>query len=287
MKPVESGRPYFFCRNPYLVNCFALIAKAQVKGIMKTDCHPIGLAVVVANDNRTVPRTLNAASSSRSLIIDTESVGHAGGNTPEFDAIKSCSTLKSELESCGVMVVPISNRSKSYLAAVLKVLAHANIPKSCELFWFIFSGHGQQSCICMNGQQMEFDTIIQLASKVKTAYFAFFFECCQVNGGLIKASKIEQQHMTIYSSPPNAVAYYYQGLGLMVICLTEMLREGYKDSLNALQHELRQRIVNKMQDVLNMPAARKKAFLNHHLPVHTSSMFSDINLYEKTYNISE
>ncbi len=280
-----------------MLHCVYFAAEAQVYGILREDCHPIAFTVLVANDNKTAPQTrgaIRAADTTRSVITAADIAGHPSGNhdfkpaqtPPEFDAVKSCSLLKSELESYGVMVLPVINRSKSYLTAVMQVLAQAAFPKTCELFWFIFTGHGQRSNFCVNGQLMEFDELIQLASDIKMRYFAFFFECCQLNGDLIKASKLQQEHMTVYSSPSNEESYYYEGVGLMVICLAEMLKGGYKKSLNELQRELRSEMIKRMQHVLIIPAENLKSFLNRHLPVHTSTMFSDINLYDKTRDAS-
>ena len=274
------------------------IAEAQVYGILRKECHPIALTVLVANDNMTASLTedaLRAADTTESVITTTDILKHRSVNhdykqaqpPPEFDAVKSCSVLKTELESFGVMVIPVINRSKSYLTAVLKVLSQAAFPRSCELFWLIFTGHGQRSNICINGQLMGFDNIIGLASEVKMRYFAFFFECCQVNSDGITVSTIKHQHMTIYSSPPDQVSYYYHGVGLMVICLSEMLKGAYKKSMNELQLELRGEMIKRIQDVVVIPAEQLKDFLNRHLPVHTSTMYSDINLYEKTCDASK
>ncbi len=282
--------PYYYSNN------FA--AEAQVCGILRKDCNPIAVTLLVANDNKTAPRTrggMRAADTTESVITSADIARHTPVNfdfkptktPPEFDAVKSCAMLKSELESFGVLVFPVINRSKSYLTALLKVLAQTTFPKSCELFWFIFTGHGQKSNFCINGQLMEFDYLIHIASEINMRYFAFFFECCQLNGDIIRVSTKQQEHMTIYSSPPNEEAYYYEGVGLMTICLTEMLKGGYEKSLNELQQELRGEMIKRMQEVLRIPKRHQMAFRNQHLPVHTSTMFRDINLYEKARDASK
>lgn len=298
LEDMKQGLLKFLHALPFTL-IVPIVAEAEVYGILREDCNPIAVCVLVANDNKTTLQgrdSVRAADTTQSVISAEDIARRNRGvnhdfkpaqSLPEFDAVKSCSMLKSVLESSGVMVFPVINRSKSYLTAVMKVLARVAFPKSCELFWFIFTGHGRKSNFCINGQLMEFDELIHMACEVKLRYFAFFFECCQVYGDLIKASKVQQEHMTIYSAPPNEESYYHKGVGVMVSCLVEMLRGGYKKSLNELQRELRCEMIKRLQEVLVIPSHLLKSFLNKHLPVHTSTMFSDINIHEKTQDASK
>ena len=186
------------------------------------------------------------------------------------------------------MVIPVTNRPKEYLLAVLTVLTTMDIPKSCELFWFLFTGHGSRGAFCVNGEDVPFEELIQEASQIRIKYMAFFFECCQLhNEDKIKAAEIKKQYVAVYSSPPNQVSYYYNGVGLMMIVLAKLLRKGYSGSFSELQRLVRQKLVNKMTKVLGIHEDMKELFIAHHLPVHTSTMYDDFSFQRKISFASE
>jgi hypothetical protein len=196
-----------------------------------------------------------------------------------FDAERSCSLLKEALESYGVLVIPVVNRSKDFLDAILTILASREIPKSCQFLWFIFTGHGRQNSFYINGKSVEFEYLIRKAAEIRIKYMAFFFDCCQAyNWEGIKVISIPKEHMTVYSAPPNGVAFHYDGISLMVSCLVEMLPD-FTESLNQLQVVLREKLMSRMVDVFHIPSKDLERFKENHLPQHTSSMFG-VNLYE-------
>lgn len=206
---------------------------------------------------------------------------------PRFDAEESCSMLKKELLSYGVTVIPITNRPLNYLLAILEGLEKRQISKSCKLLWFIFSGHGVANQIAMNGALYECEDLIRKAAKINIQKMAFFFECCQRNCDFIKAINIEKEYMTLYSAPPSKESFFKDGIGLMVRCLAEMLRnDSFKESLSELQCKLRENIMSMMLDVLPVPLDLRENFKRKHLSYHTSAMF-DINLYKDVRDASE
>ena len=186
------------------------------------------------------------------------------------------------------MVIPVTNRPKDYLRAVLTVLTTMDIPKSCELFWFLFTGHGSRGVFCLNDEVEHFEEVIQEASRIRIKYMAFFFECCQLhNEDKIKAAEIKKQYVALYSSPPNQVSYHYNGVGLMMIVLAKLLRKGYSGSLGELQRVVRHKLVKKMTKVLGIHEDMKEVFIAHHLPVTTSTMYDDFSFQRKISYASE
>lgn len=256
----------------------------MLKGILKSDCNPIVLSILVTNDNTAKPK------SDSEEVIGMQPVQGGAEKQPALDAEKSCSILKTELEACGIMVVPVINRPKEYFKAILMVLANQGvaIPKSCEFLWFIFTGHGAGGKFCMNGKHMYFEELISEASLIKLKYMAFFFECCQLRSNdRIQAPEIMKQYIAVYSSPPNKVSYHHKGVGLMVTCLAEMLKDGYNKSFTELQRELRQRLVMKITDVMEIPLEQHELFISHHLPHQTATLYDDFSFYTKTCAASE
>ena len=134
---------------------------------------------------------------------------------------------------------------------------------------------------------MEFGHLIDISSKIKMRYFAFFFDCCRPNCNTdIKVPKMRQENVVFYSSPPGEVSYHYKDVGLMVICLSELLKGSYEKSLRELPHDLRDKMMKRMLDIMVIPEQNLGAFINRHLPLYSCAMFSDISLYEKTRNAS-
>ena len=111
----------------------------MVSGILKSDTNYIVLALVVAND-------------------DCSSVKDK--NSPPLNSAKASADLKSTFERCGFAVIPVLNRTNEYLAAVLKVLADRTFPKSCVLFWFLFTGHGENNGFLVNKEHVRFEDVI-------------------------------------------------------------------------------------------------------------------------------
>ena len=256
-------------------------ARAQIAGIMKKNCHPTVLSLLVSNDNN-----------AQQQQAETDSTDDSRYKRPPLDAEKSCSIIKTELEDSGIMVIPVTNRPKEYLLAVLMVLAVIiEIPKSCELFWFLFTGHGSCGAFCMNGEVMTFEELIHEASKIRIKYAAFFFECCQLhNEDKIKVAEIKKQYVAVYSAPPNRVSYHYNGVGLMMIVLADILREGpqrYTGSFSELQRLVRQRLVEKMTEIRDIPEDIRELFIANYLPVQTSTMYDDFSFYKKISDASE
>ena len=205
-------------------------------------------------------------------------------NEPPFDAVRSCSLLKDAMESYGVMAIPVVNRSKEYLNAILANLASREIPKSCQFLWFIFSGHGSRNSFFVNKDSMEFDILIHKAAEITTIRcMVFFIDCCQLyNWKGIKVVDREKEHMTLYSAPPCGKSFHEDGVGLMVTCLVDMLA-CFKGSLNDLQLELREKLVEKMVDTLPVSSDELDKFREKHLPQHTSTMFG-VHLYNEICN---
>lgn len=255
-------------------------ARAQINGILKKDCQPPVLALLVTNDNNAKHRQPQATSGNAITLPSDK--------PPLLDAEKSCSTIKSALEDSGIMVIPLTNRPKEYLLAVLTALFTMDIPKSCELFWFLFTGHGSRGAFCVNGEDVLFEELIKEASQIRIKYMAFFFECCQLNNDdKIKAAEIKKQYVAVYSSPPNQVSYHYDGVGLMMIVLTKLLRKGYSGSFSELQRVVRHKLVKKMTTVWGIDEDVKDQFIAHHLPVHTSTMYDDFSFGRKIAYASE
>lgn len=244
---------------------FSFAVESDVSSFLKPDCSPIAICVLVCNDN------LKGRNFSESV--------HYISEEPPFDAVKSCALLKEALESYGVLVIPLTNRSREYLTAVLTNLASRDIPRECEILWFIFSGHGEGNNVSVNGELMAFDQLILQTSRIRIRRMAFFFDCCRLNPKYVQHKNLEKEHMVVYSSPPDVVSYYYDGVGLMVMCLAELLL-WFKGSLNELQCILRKNIMSKSLESLVIPPDFTDDWSRKHLPHYTSSMF-DINLSEK------
>lgn len=252
----------------------SLAAEAYIGGILRPDCDPVAISVLVCNDNLTDYRGkyMESDFARKRLYMSLQP------KEPPFDAEKSCAQLKEALESYGVMVIPVINRSCEYLAAILTSLMSRMVPTSCEFLWFIFNGHGAGSNFLVNGELVAFDQLIRKASKIAIRRMAFFFDCCQLNTDGIKVVNIQKEHMALYSAPPDEVAYHQHGVGLMVTCLAELLRL-FRGSLNELQSKLRDKLMSKMVAALGIPICDSYDWKQKHLPHHTSSMF-DINLYK-------
>ena len=235
----------------------------MVSGILKSDTNYIVVALVVANDN-------------------------CSSTSPPLNSAKASADLKSAFERCGFAVIPVLNRTKEYLSAVLQVLADRVFPKSCVLFWFLFTGHGENYGFFVNNEHVRFEDVIWAVEKIKIENFAFFFECCQLRTIFIKACEVPKQHMIIYSAPPCRVSFHFEGVGLLVHCLVEMLKDNsYQKQLNDLQQELRQRLMEKMSTLLRKDPKFHEFIAEEHLPVYTSNMCNSINFYEITSNASK
>lgn len=217
------------------------------------DCEPVAIALVVCNNQL------------------------SGAKGPVFDAERSCAQLTEALESYGVMVITVVNKSREYLAAILTNLASRNIiPESCKFLWLIFSGHGWGSYFLVSGELVAFNQLIHLASTIKIRRMAFFFDCCRLSTNSINVVNIQKEHMVLYSAPPNEKAYHFDGISLMVMCFVKLLHS-FEGSLNELQSKLREMLVSKMAEVLHIPSDMLDDWRQNHLPYSTSSMF-DINL---------
>ena len=258
----------------FIIHINLITARAQISGVLKNNCQPLVLALLVADDDNAKHRQPQATSGNNiTLPCD---------RTPLLDAEKSCSIVKTALEDNGIVVIPITNRPKDYLLAVLTALATMPIPTSCEFLWFLFTGHGSRGAFSMNGESMPFEDLIQEASKIRIKYAAFFFECCQLyRGDKIKAAEIKKQYIAVYSAPPQQISYHYDGVGLMMIVLVDILKEGYTGSVSELQRLVRERLVKKMTETLAIPEDSRESFNKEHLPVHTSTMYDDFCFHKK------
>lgn len=256
-----------------------IIAEEQIDKVMRNDCHPVILSVLVANDKKTDPMSCTST--------DPKAESSSLTREPPLDAEKSRKILQSNLESFGIVVIPVVNCSKEYLDAILESLAQRQIPQSCELFWCIFTGHGHNSCFCVNGKDVPFDDLIQSASRINIRYMAFLFECCQSNSQKVTASDIQKEHIVIYSAPPGKLSYHYEGVGLLTTCLADLLSGNYKGSLNQLQLKLRQKYRDKIVEVFELQPESVDNFVNRHLSIHISNMLEDLNLYSMICDASK
>lgn len=254
-------------------------AAAYISGILREDCYPVAISVLVCNNN--FAKSVRNFTEADIALVAGPKHDYTTPKEPPFNAEKSCSLLKDTLESYGVMVISIVNRSQEFLSAILTNLASRDIPKSCQFLWFIFSGHGRGNSFSVNGKLVQFDYLIRKAAEISVIRrMAFFFDCCQLsNWEGIKVVDIPKEHMTVYSAPPNKFSFHQDGVGLMVTCLVEML-EGFDGSLSELQLKLREKLMSKMVDTLHIQSDDLDNFKKKHLPQHTSSMF-DVNLYNE------
>ena len=248
---------FLACFDSYYALMF--IAKHDVDEILRSDCHPYALAVVAANDN----------------------FKKADPGEIPLNAEESCRVIQTALECYGVMVIPIVNRNLKYFRAVLRYLRNGGrIPKSCKLFWFIFTGHGRAHQFCMNEEYMRFnDFIIQHAFGIEIENMLFFFECCQEEGEKIEVVNVEKQYMCLYSCPPNKQSFHF-GVGPLMTCIAEILKPDYKKSLNDFQSELRTRY-------LEMTARKLHICMRDRRPVYTTNMIDEIVLYEEIRSASK
>lgn len=256
------------------------IVQAMITGIMKngSECNPVILTLLVTNDNKSKP-----------INVTSEASRESEAKEPPLNSEKSCAILKTELEASGIMVIPVINRPKGFLLAILHHLEKMKIPKSCEFFWFIFSGHGSHGAFAVNGEEMGFGDLIQRASKIHIKYMAFFFECCQRYGDTIRAAKIQKQYTALYSSPPDKVSYHYEGVGLVAICLAKMMKSGsYKKSFSELQIQLRHDVVKMIEEVVPIPSnVKMDDFVACHVPIQMSTMYDDFSIWSKISAASE
>ena len=218
------------------------------------------------------------------MILVTNDDPSAQG--PPFNAKATHEVYKKALETFGATVIPVNNQSKEFLFAIVETLKDRGA-LSCELLWFIFSGHGRESSFSIDQQFVEFDDTIRVVSGIRAPCFFFIFECCQLEGKSVKEAKLQSQHMVLYSAQPNGVSFHYDGVGLMAITLAEMLRKDYRKPLNDLQLELRQNLLEKIVAAKHIPPHEIDSFKRQHLPVQTTNMFENINLYEKIEEASE
>ena len=253
--------------------CFFLTAKAFVDGVMTEDLHPKSLAVIVANDNFKQCRE----------------------NEPPLDAERSCSILKDALEINGVMVISVINRSRQYFLATLKSLREREIPKSCELFWLIFIGHGSKREICMNNESICFtDLFKDCISKIDIKYMVCVFECCQLGGEKIEVHSVKKEYMCLYSCPPDGISIHVDGVGLLTTCMTKKLKSGNIRSLYKFHDDLRSDYMEELLEMhregrIKVPEIEKdhEEFKNRHLPFSVSSICHDICLSTMTSNASK
>ena len=243
---------------------------------MKKDCYPIAVACVVASDNLSEQERLRYKTSSKEELKKMK---------PQLNAEKSCSVAQSALESIGIMVITLKNPSKQFLWAVIEELCKRNFPELCELFWFIFTGHGSHNCFYVK-EKVYFSELIQLVSDIKVEQFIFFFECCQVDGEEITVADISGQHIAFYSSSPNRESYHYKGVGVLMSCMAEMLEAGYKESFHSFLQELHSRYLDRMVVVLKVPVHEREEFKKRNLAVQINTTFKDINLHLKAHEAS-
>lgn len=251
----------------FLFPCVFDIAEGEIRWILRNDCSPVIHAILVTNDNKSRHET-------------GTSEGNHLSHEPQFNAEDTREVLQNALETFGATVIAVKNQSKEFLLAIIESLKKSAVPK-IEFLWFIFSGHGRGSSFSLNGEFMEFDELINETSKIDAQFSVFFFECCQVDGEGVKVTKLQSQHMVVYSAPPNEVSFHYDGVGLMASTLAELLLMDYPKPLNKLQLELRQRLSKRIVAVNKVPPEGEEDFKNKHLPVQTTTIREDINLYEK------
>ena len=243
---------------------------------MKPDCLPGVVACVVASDNLT--------DSERLLYFEGE---ESKDKEPQLTATESCLTVQTALEHCGIMVIPVINPTMVLFMAILNVLTKRGLPKSCELFWFVFTGHGRRNNFFIHKQPMSFEKLIEKVSRIQVKYTIFFFECCQVEGQLIKVADIDKQHMALYSAPPKRLSFHYKGVGVLMSCIANMLVDSYKKSFNCFQQELRSFYLEKVTEVLKILPEEQDEFKDKILPVNTCTMYDDINLHVIRHNASK
>jgi hypothetical protein len=148
---------------------------------------------------------------------------------------------------------------------------------------------GEKNSFILNSKPVGFEELIRKASQMNTIRrMAFFFDCCLLECEGIRVCNIKKEHMTLYSAPPDNVAYHQYGVSLMVTCLVDIL-QCFKGSMNELQSKLRDKLKSKMLEVLRQELATKldeDKVIRDHLPHSTSSMF-DINLCAKISKASK
>lgn len=240
---------------------FVLAADGMVDQVL-TNGNPVILVILVTNDN-----------------YRQESDG------PPFDADESCKVLKTALELFGASVIAVNNESKDLLLAIIESLKTRTFPASCNLLWFIFSGHGRESGFTLNGELVQFTDLICKATEIKLPYSLFFFECCQRHGEVIKVAKVQKEHMAVYSAPPNEDSFHLDGVGLMATALVELLQQDDSMTLNDFQQQIRQKLLDKI--VAIKPTEDPEYLRNKYLPIETSTIIKDINMYDKIQEASK
>lgn len=265
----------------YWLCLLLLTARKHINECFQGTCKCKVLTILVANDNSL---QLNR---NQSRNVSTASSDHAQPQAPELDAKKACDLLKPVLEDCGFGVLELVNRSKGYLLALIKVLCDENILESCEQVIFISTTHGRRDEFCMNDEYVKFEDLIHEVTNIEVEYFMFCFECCQIDGKSLTVSKVNKQHIVIYSVPPERISYHYKGVGLLIICLTELLKRPYTKSLNDLDRELRSDYCDRLVEVLKISEEGRGVFLKEHAPLHVGNMHDDVNLYEIIRKASE
>lgn len=222
------------------------------------------------------------------LVIDDSNKHRPSPKEPPFNADKSCKILKTALESFGATVITVKNESLELLHAILEELKTRAAPDSCQLLWFVFSGHGCGNNFCIKDELMGVEDLICQASEINISRQMFFFECCLVGSSGVKVANVNKQHMVLYSAPPNKRSYHWNGVGLMVSTLAKLLEEKHASwSLNDLHLLVRQMMLDDLVAKNGISQEKRKDYENEHIPVCISMMTENINLYDEIQEASK
>ncbi len=144
---------------------------------------------------------------------------------PQLEANKSVKLLVPKLQDRGYCVIPVINQSKAYLEALLDALGREYLPNSVKFVMFISSTHGRCDEICMNGEMCSIPEIMQRLSKVPCESFLALFDGCQSNDKSFHVEFVEKSYMAVYTSPPELPTLHVDGVGVCIICLSNILSE--------------------------------------------------------------
>jgi len=175
------------------------------------------------------------------LFVLSANDGSCGQNPgKDLDAQKTFNLLKPILRKLGVCFLPVINESKEFLEAVLEALV-GFLPRSTELVMFLSTSHGRCNEICMNDEYMKIPHIIQLLGKLGCKNFLAMFDGCQtchVTEHEVKETLdvafVDKMYMVVYSAPPCCKAFWFEGVGIFVRCLAQVLEDASVCTLRQL-----------------------------------------------------
>ena len=262
----------------YILHMLMIIFKTASQDIKRyIEADPVVLVIFNANDGSCGP--LLHQPTEPQLHQQTDPQLHQQ-TEPQLSAQDSYEKLVPIFRNLGFCVVPVVNKSKPYLEALLDLLKQTR-PKSVKLVMFVSTTHGKCDEICMNGENFKIPDIIQRLSKISCQSFFAIFDGCQVDGNSFSVKRVDKPYMAVYSAPPEYIAYHDDGIGIYMICLANALEDPTVSTLKDLVHHLNVNLE------LELSKRLKKPYPKDYKPVCVDNSSGTVDFRKMTADASK